>query len=129
MLYKKTILTTHEGHTLARYAKDSFKLLFRILKADNKSQLYDLIMELGNQIEEEIPDLHYFITEFNGCFYATVLIEVDNLKNTPVMQFKKMLEKATKRIAQWYVYAYLVPTAQNREPFKTDSYDDEDNND
>jgi hypothetical protein len=123
-MYKKVVLKTHHGHILIRYVKSNIRLLYRVLDAPTRNEIYDQISQLADEIEQEMPKLFYRIFDINQQFYAVVLIEADNLNNMPIQKLLKTLENTTKRIAQWYSYGYLIPLLENREPF-TNDYEDE----
>ena len=124
-MYHRLILQTPDGKTFIRYLRKNVRMLAEVLQADTKNELYDSIMHLADQMPD-MPVLFYAITDFNGCFYACVIIEADNLNNTPVNTFEKRMHTNINRLIDWYKYTYLIPVSHGNPPITTSQYDDED---
>lgn len=124
-MYHRLILQTPDGKTFIRYLRKNVRIFAEVLQADSKNELYDRIMHLADQMPD-IPELFYAITDFNGCFYACVIIEADNMNNTPVDSFEKKMQTTVNRLINWYKYTYLIPVSKGNLPITNTEYDDED---
>ena len=91
-MYHRLILQTPDGKTFIRYLRKNVRIFAEVLQADSKNELYDSIMHLADQMPDT-PVLFYAVTDFSGSFYACVVIEADNMNNTPVDSFEKKMQK------------------------------------
>ncbi len=124
-MYHRLILQTPDGKTFIRYLRKNVRIFAEVLQADSKNELYDSIMHLADQMPD-MPVLFYAVTDFSGSFYACVVIEADNMNNTPVDSFEKKMQTTVNRLINWYKYTYLIPVSKGNLPITNTEYDDED---
>lgn len=124
-MYHRLILQTPDGKTFIRYLRKNVRIFAEVLQTDTKNELYDSIMHLADQMPD-MPVLFYAVTDFSGSFYACVVIEADNMNNTPVDSFEKKMQTTVNRLINWYKYTYLIPVSKGNLPITNTEYDDED---
>lgn len=114
----KIVLTAPDGRHYIRYAGPKAKMMVEVMVFDSQEELDGRFEALAQWCIDENQPFLCSETWLNDKYYLLVAVDIDFLKYEPTQEGANRLARTMRRLADWYRYTYLIPSAKGLPPIQ-----------